>query len=523
MKNDSDIKSFDNKRTAIEKIKTVPELATILAEQKAQGKTIVQCHGVFDLLHPGHIRHLAQARQQGDILVVTVTADAHVNKGPGRPAFNQDLRAETLASLESVDYVAINEFPTAILALKTLRPDVYAKGSDYANADADDDISGNIVDETNVVHSFDGRVHFTNDITFSSSSLINEILLPFPPETDLWLKAFRKNRSEDDVLEALTAISDFNVLILGEAIIDEYVFCHGLGKTARDPILAFLNQSKETVAGGSLAVANHLGDFCNHVETIALVGEIDRHEEFMRSALHSNVTLHAITHQGAPTIRKRRFVDDHTGAKIFELYHMNDDPLDPRTESDIIDTVEKSIAKADVVIVADYGHGMMTPRVIEMVSRKAKFLVLNTQANAGNRGLNTISRYPRADYVCLSANEVEIETRLNHANPNELFLALSELIDCPRFTFTQGRLGTRHYENGIEVVEAPAVALKVVDRVGAGDAMLAITGPLVAKKTPWDIVALVGNAAGAEMVAELGNRPSLTKVGFYKHLSALLK
>ncbi len=508
-------------RTSFGKIKSMTELAKIVTEQKAQNRIIVQCHGVFDLLHPGHIYHLAQAKQQGDILVVTLTADAYVNKGPGRPAFNQELRAETLASLESVDYVLVSEYPTAIQAIKTLQPDVYVKGSDYA--DAVEDITGNIVDETNVVQSFGGRIHFTGGVTFSSSSLINELLHPFPPETEAWLRAFRENRTEKDVLDALGAISELNVLIIGEAIIDEYVYCTGLGKTAKDPILAFLNQSQEMVAGGSLAVANHLGDFCDQVEVIALVGEIDRHEEFMRNALHANVTLHAVTHQAAPTIRKRRYVDNSTGSKIFELYHMDDGPLDSKTENDIGDTIEKRIVEADVVIVVDYGHGMMTSKVIDLIAQKAKYLVLNTQANAGNRGFNTITRYPRADYICLAGNEVEIETRLIQGSSLEKYQAFSRLIECPNFTITHGRLGTRHYANGQEVVEAPAVALKVVDRVGAGDAVIAITGPLVAKKTPWDIVAFISNAAGAEMVSELGNRRSLTKIGFFKHLSALLK
>ncbi len=208
---------------ATEKIKNIKELATTLEELRGRGQSIVQCHGVFDLLHPGHIRHLAEGKRQGDILVVTITADKHVNKGPGRPAFTQALRAETLAALESVDYVAINDTSSALEAIKLLRPDVFVKGSDYV--DPDDDITGKIVEESEAVTAIGGRIHFTNDITFSSSSLINKNFLPFPQETEDWLKGFRQRRSDGDVLEAFNAISSLNVLVLGEAIIDEYVFC----------------------------------------------------------------------------------------------------------------------------------------------------------------------------------------------------------------------------------------------------------------------------------------------------------
>ena len=506
---------------AIDKIKSLNALVGILAELKSNGETIVQCHGVFDLLHPGHIRHLAEARRQGSILVVTVTADGHVNKGPGRPVFEQALRAETLASLESVDFVAINESPSAVDAIKKVRPDVYVKGSDYA--DPEDDITGKIVNETETVAMVGGRIYFTSDITFSSSSLINQHVLSFSPETERWLAEFRTSHSGEDALNALESISDLNVLIVGEAIIDEYVFCSGLGKAAKDPMLAFLHESKEVFAGGSLAVANHLGDFCKRVEIVSLVGEVDSHEKFIRDSLHPKVKWHGITHRGAPSLCKRRFVDDYTGSKLFELYIMDDSPLDAESERSVIDTLGDLMPAFDLVIVPDYGHGLMTSAVIDLVTREAKFLAVNTQANAGNRGFNTISKYPRADYVCLAGHEVDLETRMRHVGERDKLLKLASLINCPRFTVTLGRSGSIHYERGGEIVEAPAVAPKIVDRVGAGDAVLAVTSALVAVGAPWDITALIGNAAGAELVAELGNRVSLSKAGLSKHLISLLK
>src|SRR5437016_229254 len=118
-------------KTARDKIKPLAELARLSKSLRAKGKKVVQCHGVFDLLHIGHIRHFEQAKKLGDVLVVTLTRDPYVNKGPHRPVFAQDLRAEAIAALGCVDYVALNETPMAVEAIKSLKPHFYVKGSDY--------------------------------------------------------------------------------------------------------------------------------------------------------------------------------------------------------------------------------------------------------------------------------------------------------------------------------------------------------------------------------------------------------
>ena len=109
------------------KVKTLAELATITVQLRAAGKTVAHCHGVFDLVHPGHIRHFEAASRLGDVLIVTVTRDEFVNKGPGRPVFPEQLRAESIAALGCVDYVAINKWPTAVETIALIKPDVYVK------------------------------------------------------------------------------------------------------------------------------------------------------------------------------------------------------------------------------------------------------------------------------------------------------------------------------------------------------------------------------------------------------------
>ena len=153
------------------KIIEIEELAHKINSLKAQGEKIVLCHGCFDLMHPGHIKYLQAAKTMGDTLVVTVTPDRFVNKGPNRPVFNEILRSDSLAALECVDFVAINKWPTAENTLRTLKPDFYVKGQEFENLL---DKTGKIQKEAEVVKEIGGKIKFTHEIVFSSTELINK-------------------------------------------------------------------------------------------------------------------------------------------------------------------------------------------------------------------------------------------------------------------------------------------------------------------------------------------------------------
>jgi len=155
------------------KIFGIKELSEKLKQLKSEGKKIVHCHGCFDLMHIGHIKHFQAAKKMGDILVVTVTPDKYVDKGPGRPVFNQDLRSDSIAALECVDYVAINKWPTAEETLRLLKPDIYVKGREFENLE---DKTGKIQREYKIIKEIGAEIRFTNEIVFSSTQLINQYL-----------------------------------------------------------------------------------------------------------------------------------------------------------------------------------------------------------------------------------------------------------------------------------------------------------------------------------------------------------
>jgi len=503
------------------KIKNLEILSSVIEAEKKNNKSIVLCHGVFDLVHPGHIRHLNTASDQGDILVVSITSDRFVNKGPGRPVYAARLRAEILAALEQVDHVIINDNPSAVNIILSICPDIYVKGKDYSIPD--NDITGKIIEESNAINKMGGSIYFTDEIVMSSSELLNAHFEVTRPETRRWLNKIKENFRVNEIIGYLSNISKKRVLVIGEAIVDEYCFCEGLGKSSKDPILAFQYCSSETHAGGSLAVANHIAGLTDTVGLLSVIGEINDSPSFVRDNLNSKINFHSLIQSGSPTIHKKRYIDNHTGSKVFELYTMDDGSLSMEMENKLLSLTESIIENYDIVIVADYGHGMISPKFINLLASKAKFLAVNTQANAGNRGYNTISKYPRADYVCLNGGEVELEARKRGSNLQNLILDMMNKIDCPNITVTMGRSGTLHYTRDKEFIEAPALATNVVDRVGAGDVVLAITSPLVELGVPWELVGFIGNLAAAEIVAELGTKRSLDMTSLVKHMEAILK
>lgn len=158
-----------------DKITPLDELADRLAEARRDGRTIVHCHGCFDLMHPGHIKYFQAAKAMGDVLVVTVTPDAYVDKGADRPVFGQQLRMESIAALACVDFVAVNQWPTAEKTLRMLRPHIYVKGQEFENLE---DKTGKIQREAAVVREIGAEIRFTREIVFSSTALLNAYFLP---------------------------------------------------------------------------------------------------------------------------------------------------------------------------------------------------------------------------------------------------------------------------------------------------------------------------------------------------------
>ncbi len=503
------------------KIKRIDDLAKMLATLRTGGKKVVHCHGVFDLLHIGHIKHLEAARKLGDVLVVTLTPDRFVNKGPHRPAFPERLRAEALASLVCVDFVAINEWPTAVETIERLRPDFYVKGVQRESGKRDH--TDAIDREENAVKAAGGQLVLTDEETFSASTLINRFMDVFTPETKAFLEQFRARHTPEEIVGYLQAMRKLKVLIIGETIVDEYQFCSVMGKSGKEPVLAALHNRTEQYAGGALAVANHVSNFSDQVSLLSSLGEVNSCEEFIRSKLNQNVTPHFIRVPGAPTIIKRRFLEEYLAAKLFEVYVMRNEAAPAEIEEQFCRELERLAPQHDVVIVADYGHGLMTDRAVQLVCNKTKFLAVNTQANAGNRGFNTISKYPRADFVSIGEPELRLDARKVNADLKQVAEGLARKMATKNFLVTRGSSGCLIHDRDQGFFQVPAFAIRVVDRVGAGDAVLGVTAPCSALGVPPQVLGFIANVVGAEACTIMGHRSFIEPSSLFRHITSLMK
>ena len=153
----------------------------------------------------------------------------------------------------------------------------------------------------------------------------------------------------------------------------------------------------------------------------------------------------------------------------------------------------------------------------------ASFMAVNTQSNSANMGFNLITKYPKADFVCIDAPEARLAVSDRISSVGDIAHRIVDQIDCPRIIITHGKHGCLTHERGQTVHSIPAVARRVIDTVGAGDAFLAVTAPLVAAGGALDRIGFIGNVVGAEAVTVLGNRRSIERVPMYRHVECLLK
>jgi rfaE bifunctional protein nucleotidyltransferase chain/domain len=503
------------------KLKSLTDLALIVSELKRQGKAVVHCHGVFDLVHLGHIRHFQQAKRQGDVLIVTLTPDRYVNKGPGRPVFTEGLRAEALSALEMVDYVAINEWPTAEETIRILKPSIYAKGSEYARAE--DDLTGKILDEEQAILAVGGRLYFTGDITFSASHLLNSFFGNYPSEARLYLAEFRQRYSADDLIGKLKSLQNMRVLVLGDVIIDEYHFCKALGKSSKSASINARFLHAEAYAGGALAVANHVAGFCGVVHLVSCVGATDSRLDFIRGNLRSNITSQIFVRPDGPTTVKRRYTELFQYTKMFEVTFIEDCPLPAAIEEELNEYISRALRDYDLVLIADFGHGLISGKTVSVLCSSDRFLAVNSQTNSANSGYNIITKYPRVDYVCVDQEEIRLAFH-DRFSPVELLVRrAAQELNASTVAVTTGQSGSTTLGRGGKFVETPVFSKEVVDATGAGDAYLAITAPCAAAGYSPDIIGFIGNAVGAMEIRILGNKESIDPASLYKYITALLK
>lgn len=484
------------------KIKTKAELLSLVGDFPRTRKLII-CHGVFDVVHPGHVRHLAYAKSKADILAVTITADRHITKAMYRPHIPEGLRALNLAAFEMVDYVVIDDNATPLHLLDTIRPDFFAKGFEYTSSG----LPPATQEEAQLVEGYGGTMIFTpGDHVFSSSKFLNLSLPKVQLEKLLHLMEVN-DVSFDSLREALTKCAGYKAHVIGDTIVDTYTRCVLTGGQTKTPTFSVLYQNHEDYVGGAGIVAMHLRAAGAEVTFSTVLGT-DRLKDFVIEKITgAGIKINPVLDNTRPTTQKNAFVAG--GYRLLKV-----DTLDNRSiSSEILKQLEQSIAgeEADTVVFSDFRHGIFNNFSIPGLTKAipaGSFRVADSQVASrwGN-----ISDFKDFDLITpnerearfVMADQDSIVGRLagslvNLARPTNLVLKLGEKgVFC---LSTQSRDANSYFS-------IDSFAENVVDAIGAGDALLAYSTLIFLNTQSLVMAGIVGSMAAACECEIDGNVP----------------
>lgn len=508
------------------KNKIIPfsEAPAFFAKLRKAGKKIVQCHGTFDLLHPGHVIHFEEAKRLGDILVVTVTGGKHVNKGPGRPCFNDELRLKSIAALECVDYVVLIPHAAAVEAIECVKPHFYCKGKEYENADAD--ITGDFRDDIQTVEGLGGEVCYVGSVVFSSSKLLNLHFDAHDPKIKSFCRQVAKSTPFKQCRAIVEDFKKLKILIIGDIIFDRYSTISVQGLTSKNRIISGRFIGEELQAGGALAVLRHIREFAPKVELISLAGT----EPWVESALRRFIKPEEdaiLRVSDFTTIVKQRFIESQQEGKelpkLFAVNYIN--ALYPKAavHKKVFERILKKIKKYDLIVVMDFGHGAMGDKIREMVQEKAPFLALNCQTNSNNHGFNIINRqYQRADSFSLDQTEIRLAFGRREISGFPELSDLRKQFKAKYCWLTRGGIETIGLKSDGAQCACPPLEVNIIDTVGAGDAFSSLASLAAVSGLPIELATFMGQLAGAQAVRIVGNSEAIKKSVFLKGCEALL-
>lgn len=475
-----------------DKIKSIDELCSIIP----RNKKIAMCHGVFDIIHPGHLRHLMYAKEQSDILIASLTTDKFIQKGEDRPYVPEELRAINLAALEMVDYVIIDTNPTPIENILKIKPNYFIKGFEYNSG-----INPKTKEEEITVSSYGGKILFSpGDIVYSSTHLLS-IHKPKLTIEKLLTIMECENITFDDLLDTLHKFKDIKVHVIGDTIVDKYSYCSLLGQTTKTPTFSIKRESEKMFVGGAGIVTKHFQSLGANVEFTTLFG-IDKITEFVVDNLN-DIKLNILSDNRSTTLKERFWCD---GYKLLQV-----DTLDNRPISDKI--LNQVIIKdnTDIAVFSDFRHGIFNKRNIKYLSNLIpKNTIKVADSQVSNRWGN-ILEYQNFDIIFPNEKEARFALADQDTAIRPLGLELYRKSNAKYLILKLGEKGTLTYR-GIDNKPKDFFALdsfveKLVDANGAGDAMLAITS--LAYKVSNNIVisSILGSLGAACACEKEGNVP----------------
>jgi rfaE bifunctional protein nucleotidyltransferase chain/domain len=488
------------------KIKTPEELREILGAPPRK-RRVIMCHGVFDVVHPGHVRHLLYAKSKADILVTSITADKHITKGVHRPHVTQDLRAVNLAAFEMVDYVVIDRNDEPLANIETIQPDYFAKGFEY-NAKG---LAPKTAEEAKIVEAYGGEVIFTpGDIVYSSSALINLA----PPSVKLETLQILMERNEltfDHLRDVLDRMAGLRVHVAGDTIVDSYTHCAMIGGQTKTPTMSVLYERRTDYVGGAGVVAKHLIAAGAKVAFSTVLGD-DALKDFVLEDLKSaGIDVRAAIDASRPTVNKNAIVVG--GYRLLKV-----DTLDNRSISDsIVGSITEALRStpADAVVFSDFRHGMFNRRTIpELIKAIPNNVYRVADSQVASRWGN-ITEFKNFDLVTPNEREARFALADQDSGIRPLASGLYDAARCKLLILKLGERGVLACRNADHesldsffVIDSFVDTL--VDAVGAGDALLAYATLAMLVSKNDSIATILGTIAASCECERDGNIPIAT-------------
>jgi rfaE bifunctional protein kinase chain/domain/rfaE bifunctional protein nucleotidyltransferase chain/domain len=518
-----------------QKILTRQQLLAMREQARAMGRRVVHCHGCFDIVHPGHVRHLRHARSMGDLLLVSITGDSGVRKGVGRPLIPQELRAENLAELDCVDWVYIDPNPTAIELLEAARPDVYVKGKEYeTNHDP------RFVAERETVERHSGRVVFSSgDVVFSSTALIASI----EDSTDPFQRSLAPLLESADLaperVEAqLGAWRGLRIVVVGETILDEYIFCDRPDVASESPVLSLRPAEERVYEGGAAIVARHLAALGARPVLVTAMPPTPAAKAAQKAIENEGVEVRAIEYAGELPRKQRLLVGTQ---KVVKLDRADRIVLDASGQDRLVELIGETAREGggcDGAIVADFGLGMLSTGVVH---RGQKLLRANAGVMVGDVSgrRHALREFRGFDLLCPSEEEIRLAEGMHDEGLAAATWSLLErtssgaaivtmgpegLVAFDRLDDAQGDQGDTH-RSRLRGQHVPAMLPHAVDALGCGDALMAAATLTLASGGSLLSGAFLGACAAGVHAQRLGNTPvSLTDLrrGIMRVLSSTL-
>jgi len=477
------------------KIKTAAELLAIVGP-RPRSRRVIMCHGVFDIVHPGHLRHLIYAKSKADILIASLTADRFVLKGPYRPHVSQDLRAINLAAYEIVDYVLIDECETPIENIRLLQPDLFAKGFEYAIG------SSRTSAEQEALSSYGGELILTpGDVVYSSSRLLAHSA-PDIRYANLQMLMEANRLSFATLRESLKALSGYNVHVLGDCIVDTLTHCTMIGGQTKTPTLSAALSTLTHYVGGAGVIAKHLRAAGADVTLLTVLGDDPLGRFAVEDLRRAKVKCSPVIDTTRPTVEKNAFVVD--GYRLLKV-----DTVDNRSITD--DAVERLIdgmsGTPNAIVCADFRHGIFNKRTIPKFINSLAFdsALLCADSQVASRWGN-VTDFKNFDMLTPNEREARFALGDQDSGVRPLAAALAKKAGAQLVFLKLGPRGLLACR-GEHYFVVPSFADNVIDTVGAGDAFLAYATLAMLAHGNDAIAAILGSVAAACECSYDGNVP----------------